>query len=220
MTVLLKTRMSVEEYLAWAEGRPGRYELLDGTVYAMTPERAAHAEVKLAIHLALVAGIRARRLPCHVLPDGMTVRIDNSTAYEPDAIVYCGPKLPPSALEVTDPMIVVGGLSPSSQHIDASLKLAGYFCVPSVTHYLIVDPDRPMVIHHARGNANSIITRIVREGALVLAPPGLELALADVYWGGASLSGALLRAASEIRLGQRGPGSQPSVGTPCWTDFW
>ena len=46
MTALLKTRMSVEEYLAWAEGRPGRYELLDGTVYAMTPERAAHAEVK------------------------------------------------------------------------------------------------------------------------------------------------------------------------------
>ena len=59
--------------------------------------------------LALVAGIRARRLPCHVLPDGMTVRIDDSTAYEPDAIVYCGPKLPPSALEVTDPMIVVEG---------------------------------------------------------------------------------------------------------------
>jgi Uma2 family endonuclease len=181
MAALLKTRMSVDEYLAWAEGRPGRYELVDGNVYAMTPERAAHAEVKLAIHLALVAGIRARLLPCHVLPDGMTVRIDESTAYEPDALVYCGPKLPPAALEVTEPMIVVEVLSPSSQHIDASLKLAGYFRLPSVTHYLIVDPDRPMVIHHARGNDDSIHTRIVREGTLTLAPPGLELALADIY---------------------------------------
>ena len=70
------------------------------------------------------------------------------------------------------------------------------------------------------GTLDSIITRIVREGALVLAPPGLELALADVYGAAQALSGALLRAASEIRLGQRGPGSQPSVGTPCWTDFW
>jgi Uma2 family endonuclease len=181
MTALHKARMSVDEYLAWAGRQPGRFELLDGTVYAMTPERAAHAEVKLAIHLALVAGIRGRRLPCHVLPDGMTVRIDDSTAYEPDAIVYCGPKLPPSALEVTEPMIVVEVLSPSSQHIDASLKLAGYFRLPSVTHYLIVDPDRPMVIHHARGNDDSITTRIVREGAITLAPPGLELALADIY---------------------------------------
>jgi hypothetical protein len=49
-----------------------------------------------------------------------------------------------------------------------------------VTHYLIVDPDRPMVIHHARGNDDSIHTRIVREGTLTLTPPGLELALADI----------------------------------------
>ena len=66
----------------------------------MTPERAVHAEIKLAVHLALVAAIRRRNLPCHVLPDGMTVRINESTAYEPDASVYCGPKLRPSALEV------------------------------------------------------------------------------------------------------------------------
>jgi Uma2 family endonuclease len=181
MSVLAKARMTVDEYLDWAEARPGRYELVDGTVYAMTPERAAHAEVKLAIHLALVAAMRARQLPCHVLPDGMTVRIDDSTAYEPDAIVYCGPKLPPSALEVTEPMIVVEVLSPSSQHIDASLKLAGYFRLPSVTHYLIVDPDRPLVIHHGRRSDDAVDTRIVREGTIVLVPPGLELALADIY---------------------------------------
>src|SRR5258708_3877092 len=181
MTALPKHRMTVDEYLAWVEGRPGRFELYVGTVYAMAPERAGHAKIKLAVHMALVAGIRARGLPCHVLPDGMTVRIDDSTAHEPDALVYCGAELPASALEVTNPIIVVEVLSPSSRRIDASLKLAGYFRVPSILHYLIVDPDQPLIIHHARGNQDMILTHIVREATIKLDPPGLELVLGDVY---------------------------------------
>jgi Uma2 family endonuclease len=183
MEALTQTRMNVDEYLAWAEGRPGRYELYEGIVYAMAPERAVHAKIKLAIHLALVAAIRERRLPCHVLPDGMTVRIDAATAYEPDGSVYCGPELPPSALEVTNPVIVVEVLSPSTGRIDVSLKLAGYFRLPSVMHYLIVDPDQPLIIHHARAAGDSILTRILREGVIALDPPGIRLSLADIYAG-------------------------------------
>jgi Uma2 family endonuclease len=181
MTGLTKPRMTVDEYLAWAEERSGHYELVNGTVYAMAPERAVHAETKLAVHVAFLAGIKKRQLPCHVLPDGMTVRIDDLTAYEPDASVYCGARLPASAIEVTNPIIVVEVLSPSSQQVDLSAKLAGYFRLPSVAHYLIIDPDQPLIIHHARSNADPILTRIVREGAITLDPPGLELALADVY---------------------------------------
>ena len=50
-------------------------------------------------------------------------------------------------------------------------------------HYLIVDPDRPLVIHHARATDDSILTRIVREGAIALDPPGIGLSLADIYEG-------------------------------------
>jgi Uma2 family endonuclease len=116
-----------------------------------------------------------------MLPDGMTVRIDDSTAHEPDALVYCGLELPASVLEVPAPIIVVEVLSPSTRRIDASLKLAGYFRVPSVAHYLIVDPDQPLIIHHARGTQDTILTHIVREGTIKLDPPGLELVLGEVY---------------------------------------
>lgn len=183
MTVLPKTRMTVDEYLAWAEAQPGRYELLDGAVFAMSPEGAGHAEKKAAVHAALLAGIRARRLPCFVLPDGMTVRINDVTAYEPDALLYCGTKLLPSAIEVPNPMIVVEVLSPSTRHIDLSAKLADYFRLPSIAHYLIVDPAKPRIVHHARGAGDTILTRIVSEGSVKLDPPGLEFALADIYSG-------------------------------------
>jgi Uma2 family endonuclease len=175
--------MNVDEYLAWAEGQPGRYELCDGTVYAMSPEGAGHAKVKGAVHGALTAGIRARRLPCHALPDGMTVRVDAATAYEPDALVYCGQEVAPSALEIPNPVIVVEVLSPSTRRIDTSAKVVGYFRLPSVAHYLILDPTQPLILHHTRGTGETILTRIVREGSITLDPPGLELAVPDVYGG-------------------------------------
>src|SRR5687768_12692333 len=124
MTALPKARMTVDEYLAWTEEQPGRYELLDGAVFAMSPEGAGHAEKKAAVHAALLAGIRARGLACYPLPDGMTVRINDVTAYEPDALVYCGEKLPLTAVEVRNPVIVVEVLSPSTRHVDLSAKLA------------------------------------------------------------------------------------------------
>jgi Uma2 family endonuclease len=186
MTALTKPRMTVDEFLAWAHGRPGRHELFRGEVYAMSPEAVGHAKIKGAVYGALVSGIRQRNLPCHVLPDGVTIRIDETTAYEPDAQVYCGPELPSTALEVPNPVIIVEVLSPSTRSVDLSSKLAGYFRLPSVAHYLIVDPTQPVILHHSRGTGDTIITRIVTEGRIALDPPGLELALSDIYNGGQS----------------------------------
>jgi Uma2 family endonuclease len=181
MTAHPQIRMTVDAFLAWAERQPGRYELDDGIVHAMSPEGAGHAKVKFAVQSALAAGIRARGLPCHMLPDGLTVRVDEATAYEPDALVYCGAEVPSSAIEVPNPVIVVEVLSPSTRRIDASAKLAGYFRLASVAHYLIVDPTEPLIVHHARGTDGTIVTRIVTEGGIALDPPGLEIALSDIY---------------------------------------
>lgn len=182
MTALPQHKMSVDEFLAWAEGRDGRFDLYNGVVYAMTPERAGHAKVKFSVQTALAAGIRRAGLGCHMLPDGMTVRIDEATAHEPDALIYCGQELPATAIEVPEPVIVVEVLSPTTRRLDASLKLASYFRLPSVMHYLIIDPDdAPLVIHHARAAAGIIESRILRDGTLRLDPPGIEVGVAELY---------------------------------------
>lgn len=173
--------MTVDEFLAWAEGRKGRYELHNGVVYAMSPERAGHAEVKHCVATALGSPIARAKLACWMLPDGMTVRINEATAHEPDALVYCGARLPPDAVEVPSPVIVVEVLSPSRRHIDASSKLAGYFKLPSVHHYLVVDPDDRIVIHHSRGEGELIATRIMRSGTLDLTPPGMRVPVARLF---------------------------------------
>jgi Uma2 family endonuclease len=175
--------MTVDEFLVWAEGQDGRWELYNGVPYAMAPERTGHGKVKFAVQTALVQGIRKAELPCHMLPDGATVRVSQHSAHEPDALVNCGAELPDDAIEVPNPMIVVEVASPSTRKIDASLKLTGYFSLPSVQHYLIVDPDGPPVIHHRRQPDGTILTSIVHDGTLTLAPPGIELAVAEIFAG-------------------------------------
>ncbi len=180
MTPLPQRHMNVDEYLAWSETNPGRYELVQGEVYTMTPERVLHAEVKAAVYVALRRGIRAAALSCRALPDGMTVRIDARTAYEPDALVYCGPRRDANSVEIPDPVIVVEVLSPSTRRTDASEKLSGYFRVPSIHHYLMVDPDRRTVVHHRRAG-DGIDSTSLQDGTLVLDPPGLELTVASLF---------------------------------------
>jgi len=181
MNVLTKPRMTVDQFLDWAVGRPGRYELLRGEVIALSPETADHADMKGVIYRVLWYAIRQKGLDCHVFTDGMTVRIDGETAYEPDAVVYGGEKIKGAALEVPNPMILVEVLSRSTRGVDLTTKLAGYFRLPSVVHYLIVDPTQPSVIHHTRGAGDTILTRIVTQGVIILDPPGLEIALSDIY---------------------------------------
>lgn len=168
-------RMTVDEYLAWAEGKPGRFELLNGEVIAMAPERARHSYLKGMAHRALADAIKRAKLLCIAFPDGMTVRVSDRTAYEPDAAVQCGKSVKWDKVTLDEPVIVVEVNSPSSEGLDAGEKLADYFRVPSIQHYLIVSPRRRAVIHHARGEGDLIHTRIVREGALRLDPPGLTL---------------------------------------------
>ena len=92
------------------------------------------------------------------------VRIDARTTYEPDASVVCGPRRPDDAIAIDDPVIVVEVLSPSTAAIDHGRKLSGYFSLPSVEHYLILDPERRVVIHHKRGQGEAIETRVLTKG--------------------------------------------------------
>jgi Uma2 family endonuclease len=174
--------MTVEQFVDWAMAQPGRrYELMDGEVVAMAPERAAHARLKSEVWLALRDAIKSAGLPCEALPDGITVKIDARTAYEPDAQVHCGERLSDETVIVPSPLIVVEVLSPRTSSRDVGAKLADYFRVPSIRHYLIARTDRPTVIHHCRGDADLIETRIVTAGTLHLDPPGISLDLARIY---------------------------------------
>ena len=195
MAALAKTaKMTVEEFLAWAEAQPGdgKYELIGGVpilkngtdgepLTAMAPERFVHAEAKFAITVKLKDAIQKAGVPCQAAIDGVGIAVDANTTYIPDALVNCGAAIAAEDQFASNPIIVVEVVSPSSRLRDFTEKFTDYFRVASIQHYLIVDLDRRLVLHHKRGDAGTIVTAIIKEGALRLDPPGIEISLDGVF---------------------------------------
>jgi Uma2 family endonuclease len=184
MNVVLPTRMTVDEFLAWAVRQDkGRYELFEGRVVMQQPERWGHLSGKGRIYVALLAALERAEVPFFAATDGATVRIDETTAFEPDALVAPLPYPSDDALEIPNPVLVVEVLSPSTAKRDLADKLAGYFRVPSIQHYLVIDPEEREIIWHRRAAAAGALEppRTLRQGSLMLDPPGIELAAGDVF---------------------------------------
>ena len=183
MPAFAQKQLTVDDFIAWslAQPEPVRADLIDGAIYAHAAERIFHLRVKHKAAMALDAALSKAKLSCHVLPDGATVRISETSAFEPDALVYCGPELPGDAIEVPNPVIVVEVLSPESEKRDMRDKLDGYFRLSSIEHYLILDPEERLVIHHTRGQGDVRGTRIVHSGELRLDPPGIIVDVADLF---------------------------------------
>jgi Uma2 family endonuclease len=183
-------KMTADEFLARTEGLPkeaGRFELWDGDVIVKRgpagfedAERSERWEIKFAIARALHDAVQRAGLPCHVAVEGPSVRFAINRLVEPDALVYCGERVPRGVLEVPNPLIAVEVLSPSTAKTDKGAKLQGYFSLPSLHHYLIIDPDHPALIHRKRRTGEAPETRVTTGRSLLLDPPGLDVDLTEV----------------------------------------
>ena len=173
--------MTAEEFLAWSDTQPGRYELDAGHVVAMAPERLGHVRMKTRVAQGLSAAISAAGLTCEALIDGVGVQVDPGTIYIPDVMVHCGDPLSDDVSVIEDPIIVVEVVSPSTGGVDTGVKMQGYLRLPSVRHYLLVYTARPIIMHSSKDGAGTITTRILPHAAcadgLLLDPPGLVLRL-------------------------------------------
>lgn len=173
--------MDVEAFLAWAEQRRGRYELHDGYVIALAPERLGHVEVKSNVFVALRNAIKLAGLDCRAVADGIAVHVSETKWYQPDALVYCGGRAERGTRQIGNPMIVVEVTSPSTADLDGQIKLVGYMTLPSVHHYLIVHSDGPPLVHYQRQSADEFLARIVGGGVLRLDPPGIEIDVTELF---------------------------------------
>jgi Uma2 family endonuclease len=173
--------MSVNDFLGWAEAQEGRWELHDGVAKKITPERLDHARTKGEAYLALRYAAWRAGCDCEVFGSGGGVQIDERTVYAPDGAIVCGPKLPDDAILLLNLIVVVEVLSLDTAAFDCGGKLSGYFSLPSVEHYLILDPERRVAIHHKRGQGGAIETRVLTGGVARLDPPGFEVAVEAMF---------------------------------------
>ncbi len=184
-------RMTVAAFLKWAAHRPEgeRWELIEGVpapvrgptpAHAMAAETVIHARIERRIDHALSEALAKGGHECELFVSGPKVQIDADTAFEPDVVVSCVEV--PQGLLVPEPLIVVEVLSASTRDRDFTIKLAGYASLKSVAHYLLVDTERHLIVHHHRAVGEpEFRTSIARGGTLRLDPPGLDLDIGTVY---------------------------------------
>jgi Uma2 family endonuclease len=182
VTGLARQRYSFADYLALESMSTVKHEYLDGAVWAMAGGTPDHAAIAINIAVALSTALRGQ--PCRVFSADLRVRVkETGLATYPDLSVVCG------ALEtdpddaggntVTNPVLVVEVLSPSTEDYDRGEKLAHYKRIPSLREILLVAQEEARLELWTRASSGWQLEVVRDKGALAVL--GCALELAEVY---------------------------------------
>jgi len=174
-----RKRMSIEDFLSWEEQQDARYEFVDGDVFLMAGGTEGHDTVRGNVFATLRS--KLARGPCRAQLDLKLVCPNGRSRY-PDVAVVCGPR-DPKATVLTDPVVLIEVLSPSTRATDYIVKSTDYGSVASVSVYLIVDPNEPRVdVLRRVGGVFEPQPQLEGLAATIELPEiGIELALAEIY---------------------------------------
>jgi len=135
--------MSYAEYCALEREGGRKHEFLNGEVFAMAGGTLEHG--RLATELARRLGEALDDRPCRVLSSDVRVHIE-ATGLDtyPDLSVVCGePNTGDDPHALTNPVLLVEVLSPSTEAYDRGQKAAHYRQIPGLNAYLLVAQDEP-----------------------------------------------------------------------------
>jgi Uma2 family endonuclease len=182
MNVQLPITMDSAAFLAWAEGREGRYELADGRVIMMTGGTYGHALVVRGLFMALNS--RLAGTDWIVLTQDLAVSVGTRTVRYPDVVVSSKTGKKARDLTATTPILVAEVLSPSSVTNDLGDKAREYLHLDSISAYLVLSQDELKAWVWVRNQAVFPVGPDVvagHDGVIALPPLAIELPLAEVY---------------------------------------
>ncbi|HXZ15426.1 MAG TPA: Uma2 family endonuclease [Roseiarcus sp.] len=174
---------TVEEFFAWQETQPDRYELVDGRPLKMM---AGAKNVHDDIVVNLIAELRAQLRGGGRRPftgDG-AVETRPGQIRRPDVGVDCG-RRDPNATTAALPKLLIEVLSPSTRDFDSFAKLEEYKRMASVDYVGLIEPNEPLAYFWRRNAQGSWVEERVRGLDGAIEAPGLAVALqmAAIYEG-------------------------------------
>lgn len=135
---------NTEDYLAWEAQQTERHELVDGDAYAMVGARLTHNTIAFNAVIFLRQALKGTQCRVHGLDAKLNTDADGNFLY-PDAMVTCDPRdrQPGEDRFISHPWLVVEVLSDSTAAYDRGRKFEIYRTIDTLTHYLLVEQDRP-----------------------------------------------------------------------------
>jgi Uma2 family endonuclease len=166
-----------------AQADPALFELVEGVIVMMTNPTQVHEQIVANIGAPLKLAMDARR--CLAFLGGIRVQpSDNPRTTDktrPDVVVRCG------ALDatnyITDPLVLIEVLSPSTMDIDRGPKLDFYKSLQTVRHIALVYQDQMRVEHYRRDERGFELDVLKHpEEALYFEAVAFRIDLARIYF--------------------------------------
>lgn len=139
----VKRHWTVEEYLAYEEETGVKHEYLDGDIYAMSGGTPKHS--RIASNTMIAIGRRLDDSDCHTHNSDLKIKVGESKYVYPEMSIVCGEDItaPEGNDILTNPIMVVEVISPSSASYERLQKSEYYRSLPSLQIYLILEQDKP-----------------------------------------------------------------------------
>lgn len=177
-------RMTVDQFLRKYEGAEGKYELVNGEVYAMAGGSIRHARVGGRVLAALMSKLAGTA--CEPFNSDTGLRLTDDTLRYPDVAIYCDPR----DLERDDvktqefrfPKVIFEVLSPSTEDDDRGVKVAHYKRLPSLAAIVLIDPiEREIEVHERQPSGDWLHRMLPPESSLVLSDPAVTLSHTEIF---------------------------------------
>jgi Uma2 family endonuclease len=176
-------RYTEKEYLAIDRASDEKNEYLDGVIYSMGGASARH--VQIVGNVARELGNQLRDKRCVVYSTDLRVRVSPQGFYAyPDVVVVCGdPVFIDDELDtLTNPLLIVEVLSPSTKNFDRGEKFERYRSIPTLREYLLVAQDKVHVECYLRQEDTWVLRETSNSGDTIdLASVGCRLTVVEIY---------------------------------------
>ena len=166
-----------------AEALFERYEVIDGTIYDMSPPPSSqHQAVVGNLYREISVYLKAKACPVFPAPFGVWMTPDEQEHVEPDITVVCDREKIHSKGYVGIPNLIVEVLSASTAFKDKTVKLRLYR-KSGVREYWIIDPSNEIVEVYQLQNGTFREPQIYGKDAIVNVGifDDLSINLADVF---------------------------------------
>ncbi len=184
METATKASLTPEQYLAIERAAPERSEFWNGEMFALSGASVPHGVITMNIGAGLHSRLRDR--PCRVFPPDLKILVAPTGLFAyPDVVVVCGrPEYVDGVRDVvTNPILVVEVLSPSTEAWDRGGKFAHYRQLPSLREILFVSQDEVRVEQYTRQEGGTWLLTEATALDAVVQVASLECALpvAEIY---------------------------------------
>lgn len=178
--------VTIETFDAFVEAQADTtlFELVDGVIVMMTNPTEAHEQIAGNVGAPLKLAMDGRG--CRTYQGGMRIQrsddVRDLDKPRPDVVVRCGSV--GSKTFITDPLVVIEVLSPSTIDTDRGRKLDFYKSLPTMRHIVLIYQDQMRVEHYRRAEQGFELEVLTRaEQAVRFEAVEFDVDLARIYFG-------------------------------------